>query len=290
MLKQHGFSLLELTIVLAVFAIILSYSHQAWIQNHQISKSRSNAIQLEQIKQALLTHLQTHYYLPCPDTDHDGQENRKANGTCQQDRGALPFLELGGIGQSDVYGQAFHYATNTFSDSNTQANNMRLICRSSSMFARTGQITNELNLCEDDQKIYCLSSQCSSACPGICDTSHELERSTPPYFHRITPPLGTSTSFYGALRVCAPEASTCAGGTALSQVSANLVPLVVISFGANGGATWQDCANANTEERENCDGDRYFHQRPISDTYDDQLTWITIFEAKQALNHLIDWR
>lgn len=288
MLNQRGFTLLEMALFIAVLGVLLSFSHQAWVQTQQLTKSEQNQQQLHAIKQALLNHLKVNHFLPCPDTDQDGYENRRANGTCQKDFGPLPYLNLGGIGHQDAYGQPFLYATNRYSDSNTASNNSRMLCRSASAFARSGSYINELFYCPSIQQSFCLESQCESACNGICQ-SQQIQRDQPPYLHRITPPLGTSTALLGALRVCGGQLQSCTSSSALSKLAGNLLPVVIVSFGANGAPTWKDCQQAHPLEQENCDGDGYFLQHPISEQFDDQLAWLTIFELKQTLRDQINW-
>lgn len=290
MLRQRGFSLIELTVALLILGILLNYGYQAWSSTIQQEKLQQNQQQLEVIKNALLNHLKIHYHLPCPDTNSNGFENRKANGSCQKNYGTLPFLELGGINKNDVYGQPFLYAANQNSSSSTVANNMYKLCSSSSVFAKSGSYSNIISYCPDNQQLYCTNKQCENVCgTDLCNNNFELPRNQAPYFHRMTPPLGTSTAAHGALKVCSFQTDTCHNKTALSNLSANLVPAVIVSFGANGAQTWQNCQSANPVEQENCDNDAYFHQHPISKQFDDQLIWITIFEVKHALNHLIDW-
>lgn len=287
-LKQTGFSLLEMALALLLVGILIQSSLSILSQNQQRQTYKKTEQQLQTIKQALLSYIQINQFLPCPDTNRNGRENREADGQCSAHQGAFPYLEFGGIGQQDEFGNAFFYAINTHSTSNTSANNLRLACRSASVFANSGSITNEFYQCPEDLNMHCLSSQCNSHCGSAC-TLEERERAVPPYFNQITSPLGTSTSFLGALRICYDQPNQCDGNTGLSLLSANLIPLVVISFGQNGSQTWQDCSQASNREQQNCDGDRYFQQQPIDQDFDDQLTWITMPEIKALLSQQINW-
>ena len=67
----------------------------------------------------------------------------------------------------------------------------------------------------------------------------------------------------------------------------NGIVAMVVSFGRNGLQTWQDCLSATapgTEERENCDGDPpgIFQVNRFGER-GDYLTWINLYDAKQAL-------
>lgn len=285
---QLGFSLLEIAIALLIIGLLIQTASSGLSQQHQLTKYKTTENQLASIKSALLGHLTTNHYLPCPDTNGNGRENRKANGACQAHQGQLPYLELGGIGHQDEFNQPFFYAINTHATSNTQANNHRLTCRSASLFANSGQIENTLYYCEDDQRYHCLESQCGHYCNTLCQ-QRTLERNQPPYFSDITPPLGTSSALNGALRLCGPLASSCNNTTALSRLIANQIPAIVISFGENGAQTWQNCQSAQNREQQNCNGDRYFQLDPYSDQFDDQMIWLTMHEIKALTTNQIYW-
>lgn len=49
------------------------------------------------------------HYLPCPDTDGNGTENRPASGECFQERGFFPWRDLGTASQ-DAWGNRIRYA------------------------------------------------------------------------------------------------------------------------------------------------------------------------------------
>lgn len=55
-------------------------------------------------------------YLPCPDTDGNGTENRPANAECLQPRGYFPWVSLG-TGSQDAWGNRLWYeVTDPYSD------------------------------------------------------------------------------------------------------------------------------------------------------------------------------
>jgi prepilin-type N-terminal cleavage/methylation domain-containing protein len=143
---QSGFTLIELAIVLVIITILiggLAVPLSAQIQARRISETRNT---LEEARQALVGYAMTHActcqydatgsgstlqsqtcascpasnpssttttltrpYLPCPDTDADGLENRLPTHRCEQARGYLPWVDLG-TGAQDAWGGRLAYA------------------------------------------------------------------------------------------------------------------------------------------------------------------------------------
>jgi type II secretory pathway pseudopilin PulG len=93
---------------------------RAQIELRNISETRNN---LSEIKEALIGFALSHNatldgrpFLPCPDTDGDGAENRIAN-ICVQAEGRLPFSDLG-VNATDSWNNRFIYrVTPAFSNS-----------------------------------------------------------------------------------------------------------------------------------------------------------------------------
>lgn len=147
MKQQRGFSLIELAIVLVIVTILiggLAVPLSAQIQARRIAETRKT---MEQAQEAItgyaITHscscaynavaptgtLDTtgttcascpasnpsssattlkHPYLPCPDTDNDGKENRIAN-ACSSQSGLLPWVDLA-TAAHDAWGNRLRYA------------------------------------------------------------------------------------------------------------------------------------------------------------------------------------
>lgn len=294
---KNGFTLLELTLVLLLVGILSSIGLNYLKTSRQQQNFTNNQQLLKNAKISLLNFLKTNSYLPCPSENNTGYETRNNNGTCKTDQGHLPYLELGLGSNKDTYGHSILYAVNSNSKSNTTANNLRKLCASASLFAKSGTINNEVFQCPNSQEIYCLESNCNQSCDNSC-SSTTLTKSTPTYAHIITPPIGTVTSKNGAITLCKENASKCDSNTSPGQTAANLLPALLVSFGKNGQATWENfgkCAGVvSTQEAYNCNGTIYFYKHPQSDQpenyFDDQFEWIDMFEAKAALGSLIYWR
>lgn len=157
---QHGFSLIELAIVLVIVTILiggLAVPLSAQIEARRIAETRKL---MEEARDALMGYAMTHScscaydnvgpggillpgpttcaatspipcpannpstnsttlkrpYLPCPDTDENGTENRPAGAECLQPRGYFPWVSLGTASQ-DAWGNRLWYeVTDPYSD------------------------------------------------------------------------------------------------------------------------------------------------------------------------------
>jgi prepilin-type N-terminal cleavage/methylation domain-containing protein len=110
---SKGFTLTELTIVLVIVALLLGGMLVPLSAQRDLQDSRETQKQLSDISEALLGYAAAHNatdgrpYLPCPDTDNDGFENRTGS-TCANQEGRLPWIELG-VGREDAWGNRFRY-------------------------------------------------------------------------------------------------------------------------------------------------------------------------------------
>lgn len=116
---QRGFTLIEMAIVLVIVTILiggLAMPLSAQIQARRIAETRKT---MEEAREAILGYAMTHTadtvnkrYLPCPDTDGDGRENRDPVAkTCAQSFGLMPWVDLGTAPQ-DAWGNRLRYAVN----------------------------------------------------------------------------------------------------------------------------------------------------------------------------------
>ena len=125
-MKRHsGFTLIEMAIVLVIVTILiggLAVPLTAQIQARRIAETRAI---LEEARDALFGYAMSHrtgtgaLYLPCPDTDGDGRENRLSPTTCTEYRGEYPWVDLG-TGAQDAWGNRLRYAVvSNFINSNS---------------------------------------------------------------------------------------------------------------------------------------------------------------------------
>ena len=126
MMQQHGFTLIEMTMVLVILSLLLGglmAPMSIQLDNNHRWETKRN---LENIHEALLGFALVHGYLPCPDTNNDGREERDARGCLGLGsnvatggkvwQGTLPWINLG-VGQQDAWNNRFTYAVAaTFTD------------------------------------------------------------------------------------------------------------------------------------------------------------------------------
>ncbi|MCA1926402.1 MAG: type II secretion system GspH family protein [Thiobacillus sp.] len=125
MTRQKGFTLIEMAIVLVVITILvggLVVPLSAQIQARRVAETKKI---LEEARDALYGYAMTHatgtgsLYLPCPDTDGDGRENRVSPTQCTAYRGEYPWVDLG-TGAQDAWGNRLRYAVvSNFIDRNS---------------------------------------------------------------------------------------------------------------------------------------------------------------------------
>ena len=119
MKQTHGFTLIELAIVLVIITILiggLAVPLAAQIQARRIAETKKT---LEEAHHALVGYAMSHPsttnpdkpYLPCPDTDGDGRENRPGD-SCTNADGWFPWADLG-TGSQDAWGNRLRYSVET---------------------------------------------------------------------------------------------------------------------------------------------------------------------------------
>ncbi|MES2354577.1 MAG: type II secretion system protein [Pseudomonadota bacterium] len=113
-LKQTGFSLAELAIVLVIVGLLLTGILMPFATQVQTKRIGETQKTLDDIREALLGYAASHVavdgkpYLPCPDTNLDGTEETRTAGACPSQEGWIPWATLG-VGQADAWGNHFRY-------------------------------------------------------------------------------------------------------------------------------------------------------------------------------------
>ncbi|MCX7897035.1 MAG: prepilin-type N-terminal cleavage/methylation domain-containing protein [Rhodocyclaceae bacterium] len=116
--KRGGFTLIELAVVLFLVSLLLGGLLLPLAAQQDAKMNGETRRSLEEIREALMGYaaMQAKPFLPCPDADGDGKENRTPVG-CAQLEGDLPWRDLG-LGQQDAWGRRFRYRVSAaFADS-----------------------------------------------------------------------------------------------------------------------------------------------------------------------------
>jgi len=121
--QQSGFSLLELSIVLTIIGVLLYGVTGVLNKIEDFDEYAQNRVFMEEVHDAYLTFVQVNRFLPCPDIDGDGREDRvtSAEQACKKEEGAVPFLDLG-VSRKDVWDNPLYYAVNNKADSSDVLN------------------------------------------------------------------------------------------------------------------------------------------------------------------------
>lgn len=120
--NARGFTLIEMAVAIFIIALLLGSLLIPLTTQVEQKQTSDTQKALDEIKEALIGYTLANGYLPCPDTNADGAEDRVA-GRCGAGgvsiTGNLPWSDLG-VAASDVWGNRFRYVVNeSFARSDT---------------------------------------------------------------------------------------------------------------------------------------------------------------------------
>lgn len=255
--REQGFSLVEIAIVLGILGLVFvgfSKGLGVYHSNANLKKSHES---IHIIKEQLFKFAEINKYLPCPDTDGNGSENRTGI-RCANVVGTVPYLNIGKHVEDvqDPWGNNYRYAVNA------DADDAVLICdkrQSASMFCNAGSATN-----------------------------------TPWFTLTDTPPLAANNlnaanNGNNNYTVCNENTATCTAAMAGNNVNieTNMAVAVLVAYNQDGATTLGNCAGAIATNNENCDADLYYHQaNPSNSTttfFDDEVVAIEGYEVKKRV-------
>lgn len=119
--SSSGFTLIEITMVMVILSVLLGGLLLPLSTQLENSHRQETKAQLERVHEALLGFALVHGYLPCPDTQNSGRENRTDTGCGGTQQGSvwhgfLPWITLG-VGEADPWQNRFRYAVSaSFTD------------------------------------------------------------------------------------------------------------------------------------------------------------------------------
>lgn len=108
--KCRGFSILEIMIALAIMTILLFGAGNLVQTTRDFDEDAESKRYMNQVYDGLLTFVQVNGFLPCPDVNGDGVEDRIGI-NCTNHFGTIPFLDLG-VNAVDAWNQPLRYAVN----------------------------------------------------------------------------------------------------------------------------------------------------------------------------------
>ena len=255
--QQGGFSLVEMAISLFILGLLVTGGVgllSAERTNSALKQSRDTT---DNLKQHLFSFLNVNHYLPCPDTNGDGYENRSiTNFTCEAELGrstpfgGVPYHDLG-ITQSqvrDAWGNLIRYAVNA-----------------------------ETILAD-------------KVCNPQSSASYFCNQSPPAFNLQHTPPFSGERGA-GNLYICNESATSCSGNPSSAKLVKDAVSVVLVAYNQDGQTVLEACNSATGATRENCDDDIYYQQVVTSVTRttitDDYLQTISGYEIKRSLANLV---
>lgn len=279
LVNQKGFSLIEVALALLLIGIFFASVLTTNSAITLVEKQQKQKTEMTNIHQAMLVYLKVNHYLPCPDTDGDGKQNRKATSgvsVCKSRSGTLPYRDLS-VEATDLWKQPYYYQVNARAENKKYVNDM---CQTASVFGSEGAVTvsNKLGYCASSHIYYC--HDCDSVCSTSCQTGGSIDTSgfgAPPYLQLDTPPVGTDK---------AGDVTNSHKNLWLEDLNGNEIEnalvYIIASYGADAAVTWANCNNADSsQQKENCDGDEVFSETKGDNR--DFLDSMTVLEAKQAL-------
>ena len=108
LLKQGGFSLVEMAIVLLIVGLLLGGLLAPLSTQMNSGRVKSTQQILQSVSDALIGYAITYGRLPCPDTTGDGLEQTPPCPTGANSEGNVPWVTLG-VGRKDAWGLPLRY-------------------------------------------------------------------------------------------------------------------------------------------------------------------------------------
>lgn len=279
---NEGFSLIEVTIGVLILGLVLTGVASVYKQELDVDNLNKQRIQVGVIHDSINTYLKANRYLPCPDTDGNGYENRVDSGgksVCVNREGALPFADLG-VAKLDAWGNPYYYRVNLRAENNQYIND---ICEPASVLGLSGAYDlGDIGLCPSTNIYYC-DNKCAGVCSDTCtaveprldtkdsDNNGSPDAPGPPYFHLATPPYG-SLSGSGNLTISDESGNDLGAG----------IVAIIISWGADGDSVNLSSCASGAINKENCDGDDDFIDTRTGKERD-YVDWVTVHQAKSAI-------
>ena len=282
-----GFSLVELTVVLAIVGIISAGSVLVFSEQRVNAKWQESDAKLKLVKSSLIKYVRLNKYIPCPDRDGDGFGDRTLNvdGTVATVAAQAAIPAVPGTQTSPTIPAIPAIPAVPTFDIPVD------ICT----FDNGGVPFADLELSQaavqdswGNPILYAVSQDATNSdrmvnCP--LNTACFFNRNTAPAYDSTTLPIKNNLGNTN-LKICSTDA--CDATTAGDDVIADGLLAVLVAFNENGFDTWARRA-ANTvagladAERENANNDLFFVQTEYSNIpyYDDLIIKLSANEIKE---------
>ncbi|VAW47591.1 hypothetical protein MNBD_GAMMA03-1341 [hydrothermal vent metagenome] len=254
--RNSGFSLVELTIVLAVIGFIVMGVMTTTGEFRSASKVEESHSITANLKEKLLTFALVNGYLPCPDTNTppDGEEDRVGE-VCVGTKGVVPYLNLGLTVEEvqDKWGNFVSYAVNQ-------------------------DVTNATLICD-----------ANSSASYFCNANTNFAAFT----FRTPPVVGNKGE--GNYTVCNKNATSCGGATPNENLLSDSASVVLVAYNEDGASVLANCTGTAWMDanRENCDKDVFYHRAEMTSEennfFDDTISMISGNEIKALLLSPVTW-
>ena len=247
--RQHGFSLVEIMIVLIVVGVLSTGAILGLGEYRSVQSVKEGGQKMDDLRAKLLAFGQANKFLPCPDIKFDGFEDRVGK-ACASDVGTAPYVDLGMQRDSvqDAWGNFIRYAVNR------NADDANLICdkqNSASYFCNSGFGINWFTFTD-----------------------------TPP-FHGIK----GDGNYY----VCNSLPSICNATAVASgvNVESESASVILVAYNQDGNKTLANCSASTGLNAENCNKDEFYQQGIMTSEeglfFDDMVRSINGYEIKRAM-------
>ncbi len=247
--RQFGFSLIEMAIVLMIVGVLSTGAILGLNEYRSVQSVKEGGQKIDYLKQQLLLFGQVNKFLPCPDVDYDGFEDRTGV-ACSSEVGTAPYVDLGLQREAvqDAWGNFIRYAVNR------NADNAGLVCdkrNSASYFCRSGFNINWFTFTE-----------------------------TPPF---------QGERGEGNYYICNDIPNSCNATTVGDSVNLEVesASVVLVAYNEDGHQTLEDCDEISGLNKENCDVDDFYQQGKLTSAgagrFDDTVRALNGYEIKRAM-------
>lgn len=248
--KNSGFTLVEIIVMVAITGIISAGVLTAVNSMRESASYSKDQKLMEEIKLSLLRFAGVNGYLPCPDTDGSGRENRDMDQSCVSASGQLPYIDLG-THAANAFKHPFSYHINTFST--------------------------------DENQLIDSSTSASYFSNGNCSDTTTRNEQNAPCFKMSTPPAINNPGSGNYLILDGVSTTPIASNLPVVVISHG-------KNGCNGTSSFenQNCEPSLIQGFSSTAIYQSQHNKSGPNKFDDQVIWLSALEIKMADRMLVE--